>query len=38
MNKNKQMFPELNEFEYDFNAKTTKPVKEFLLRKKASAR
>lgn len=34
MDKTKQMFPELNEFKYDFDAKTTKPVKEFLLSKK----
>ena len=34
MNKSKQMFPELNEFKYDFDAKTTKPVKEFVLSKK----
>ena len=34
MVKNKQMFPELNEFKYDFDAKTTKSVKEFLFKKK----
>ena len=34
MDKNKQMFNELNKFKYDNDDKTTKPVKEYKQKKK----